>query len=93
MFRIGQKVVCISDGKWDENDLDKSIGYGPSKDEIVTISRISDGYLIFVEYPEDANAIYAYDPVEFRPLITAEDEGTMTIEAVLTEVEKFYLPA
>lgn len=63
-WKIGQKLVCVERIKW-------SIGYGPNKDDVVTIHSINHLYgaiyFQFYEYRNSGGPCYC--SIYFRPAI------------------------
>ncbi len=63
-WKIGQKLVCISTQVW-------SVGFGPKKDEVVTLAEVGVGFytgreiLHFHEYNKNGAGYY---PEYFRPV-------------------------
>jgi hypothetical protein len=81
MFKVGQKVICISEGEWEiiETKEDSS---GPSFKEIVTIIKFDeDGYLQFAEYPNGSS----YPPSDFRPLINISKKVLASLPKEIVE--------
>lgn len=87
-FKIGQKVVCVDDGKpWKIVSTGVvQTGRHPQGNEIVTVKGFgSDGFLFLKEYSPH----HSYSPKDFRALDQVAKGVAMTFEK-LKDVQPIY---
>lgn len=92
-FRVGQKVVCVSDD-WEE----EYPGTLVRKGDILTISRMllcDEGKTVLLEFveafsPETDEWSAGYDAAAFRPLVERKtDTGMAILKSILEDAENY----
>lgn len=86
-FKIGQRVVCIDDNQWFNNDTFELDDIGPRNGDICKVVGFDpDGYLYLEEWPQNDDS---YHSSSFRPL----DSLTAQFERIELELTQQLQPA
>lgn len=92
MFKLGQKVVCIS-ASWIQAPTKQFNTNSPKKDEIVTIRKISnDGFIVLDEYRCNEFGEQWFEAKWFKPLQYDKDATSEILSKFVTTEEKCDAP-